>query len=499
MLRVDRAAIEALPVGERAEAGRLLAEYEGLLRANPLLGYVPHRKQVEFHGSKEPARCFFGGNRSGKTTAGVVDDLIQAVDRDVVPEHLARFKVWEPPFYCRIVTPDFTSTMEQVVFPKIREWCPRDQLVGGGFDKGYDKQLRMLRFKNGSAFFFMTFEQDLDKFGGAALHRVHHDEEPPAAIRRECLMRLIDFAGDEVLTMTPLEGLTWTFDEFYEPYERGVLKDATVVVVDMDDNPHLDERTKKRVLAGLSHEEREARKSGRFVHFAGLVYGEFSRAVHVVPVGSVPRGATVVGAIDPGTRHMAAVVWAYLGLDDDLVVFDEVALQGATVAEVAKQIKLVEAKHRIRVPYYVIDPAARNVAHQTGRSDQMEYLDNGVVTILGQNAVTAGINRVKERLQSEPPRLHVMAHCQNLIDEFRRYRWTRASRSEHEAKEQPVKRDDHLLDALRYLVMSRPHRPTDEPPELGLDPMQRAMRDEISGRRFRQKKIPKTEFGGIFA
>lgn len=334
MLKIDRAALEALPPAEREEARVLLERYEGALRQNPLLGYVPHGKQVEFHASREPARCFFGGNRSGKTTAGIVDDILQAVDRDAVPDALQEFKRWEPPFFCRIVCPDFVSTMQPVIFAKLREWVPRGQLVGGSFEKAYDKQLRQLNFKNGSRFDFMTFEQDLDKFGGAALHRVHYDEEPPQAIRQECLMRLIDYGGDELLTMTPLEGLTWTFDEFYDPYEKGTLEDASVVVVDMDDNPHLDERTKRRVLKGLSTEQRAARKSGRFVHFAGLVYHEFNRELHVVPSAPLPPGVRVFGAIDPGIRHMAAVVWAYLGVDDDLVVFAELACQGQTVREV---------------------------------------------------------------------------------------------------------------------------------------------------------------------
>ncbi len=499
-LRIDHAALEALQGPEREVARRLLDEYEAALRANPLLGYEPHGKQVVFHAGREPAKCFLGGNRSGKTTAGILDDLIQAVDREVVPPLLLPFKCWEPPFFCRIVSPDFTSTMEGVIFQKLREWVPRSQLVGDSWAKAYDKQRRRLVFKNGSWFDFMTFEQDLDKFGGAALHRVHYDEEPPRDIRQESLMRLIDYAGDELFTMTPLHGMSWMFDEFYDPWERGVLRDASVVVVDMDDNPHLDEKTKLRVLAGLTEEERGARKSGRFVHFAGLVYGEFRRNVHVVPSGPVPERATVIAAIDPGIRHMAAVLWGFLDDRDDLVIFDECCPQGATIRDVCTAIKRVETKHKLKPGLlYVIDPAARNVSHQTGRSDQMEYLDNGVVTILGQHAVPAGINRVKERLQGDPPRLHIQAHCATLIDEFRRYRWTTPSRSENDPKEAVVKKDDHALDALRYLVMSRPHGPDplrDDPAD---DPMTRAMKAEISGRSRKRNRIPSTPYGGIFA
>lgn len=499
MLKIDRRAIDRLPVDRQDEARALLLSLEEGLKNNPLQGYEPHAKQVEFHQSHEQLKAFLGGNRSGKTTAGILDDLIQAVDADCLPEALRSYKKWQPPFYCRIIVPDFTSTLEGVIFQKLREWAPKEQLLGGAFDKAYDKTRRKLHLKNGSWFDFLTFEQDLDKFGGAALHRVHYDEEPPSAIRRESTMRLIDYGGDELFTMTPLHGMSWMFDEIWEPWTKGKLSEATVVLVDMDDNPHLDEKTKLRALAGLTREEREARKSGRFVHFAGMIYDEFSRNFHVIPEQPIPEKTRIYVGIDPGMRHMAAVLWCYLTPEDTLVVFDELALQGHTVAQVAEAIKLINLKHgRDGVPitpdWYVIDPSARNIVHQTGRSDQMEFTDHGIVTILGQNSVTAGINRVKERLQAN--RLLVMANCQVLIDQFRKYRWATPTRTEDDSKEKPVKTDDHLLDALRYVVQSRPYSPQEEEEAESLSPFERAIKRDMHETK---TAIPKTPMGAIFA
>jgi phage terminase large subunit-like protein len=509
MLRINREAIKDLPADQRDQALAILTEYESALKANPLLGYQPHPKQVKFHTSREPLKAFLGGNRSGKTTAGILDDLIQCVDRSVLPEHLERYKRWEPPFYCRIIVPDFTSTLEGVIFQKLREWAPKSQLVGDRFDKAYEKSTRKLSFKNGSSIDFLTFEQDLDKFGGAAKHRIHYDEEPPKDIRRESMMRLIDYGGDELFTMTPLHGMSWMYDEIWEPWTKGTLAEATLVLVDMDDNPYLDARTKKRALAGLTNEEREARKSGKFVHFAGMIYDEFSRNFHVIPeisteTGIPPIARTYVG-IDPGMRHMAAILWAYLTPEDTMVVFDELALQGHNVAQVCEAIKLVNQKWGQRTEkgaivslnpeWYVIDPAARNVMHNTGRSDQMEYTKNGIVTILGQNSKTAGISAVKQRLQTR--RLLVTANCQQTIDQFRKYRWKTPTRSEDDPKEEPVKKDDHLLDALRYVVMSMPQAPQQAESEEVLTPLERAMREDIRG--VKRKSIAKTQFGGIYA
>lgn len=500
-LGVDIAALQGLPPREREIAEKELLALERAYQRNPLLAYAPHPKQIEFHAPPHPPlRALFGGNRSGKTHSVVVDSVIQAVDRDFVPGHLAAYRRWEPPFYCRFVTPDLTNTLEGVVLQKLREWCPVDQLKGGSFDRAWDKVLRMLRFKNGSWFQFFSNDQDRDKFGGAALHRVVYDEEPRADIRQECLMRLIDYGGEELFALTPLSGMSWLYDDVYEPWERGELQDGRVVVVDMDDNPHLDEIAKTRVLQGLSLEERQARKSGRFVHFAGLVYPQFSRARHVIPTPQtlqIPPGAEVFAGIDPGVRHMAAVLFAYLDEDDHLVVFDEVALQGHTVAQVCKEIHARNVRWKVQPRWYVIDPAAKNKSHQTGRSDQQEFADHGIYTIPGQNSVSAGINRVKERIDAD--RLHVMAHCSELRGEFKRYRWvSNSSRTEDDARERPVKRDDHLLDALRYIVMQRPLAPEALIPKQTMTMKDRLLRASLERLRF--PRTPEHDSGpGIFA
>ena len=501
-LKVDRAALEALSPDERQLVTAQLAAYEQLIVQNPLLAFRPHPKQAGFMASREPLKAFLGGNRSGKTTCGIVDDLVQLCDRGALPEHLQQFKKWEPPFFLRILAPDFVSTMEGVIFQKLREWAPKGQLEGGGFDKAYDKQRRMLWFSNGSWIQFLTFEQDLDKLGGAALHRVHYDEEPPAAHRRECLMRLIDYCGDELFTMTPLQGMSWMFDDIYEPFMKGKLRDATVMLVDMDDNPHLNQQTKERVLAGLSYEERVARKTGRFVHFAGMIYSDFSPSTHVIPEldseyftkGPGKHSEVYVG-IDPGQRHLAAVVWVEARPDGTLVVFDEVGLQGATVKDVCAEIQRHNSYWGIQPRMNIIDPASRNVSHQTGRSDQMEYAEHGVMTVPGQNAVAPGIANVRGRLQEEA--LLVCANCDGLIDEIKKYRWKSSRKSEDDPKEAPVKTNDHRLDALRYVCMARPMRPSvpDVPQNESLQ--QRLIREDLQ--RSHTRVQPHPNGPGVYA
>lgn len=410
-----------------------------------------------------------------------------------MPEHLRPFKKFQPPFLCRIMAESF-PVLETTMIEKLQQLLPVDQLLGKSWKSAYERDLRVLHFANGSKFFFMTYEQEVRKMGGASIDRVHFDEEPPLAVFNECRLRVMARSGDLVFTMTPVFGLTWTFDALWKNRGDQIAKDVfrgkdiEVVTVDMDDNPALSPKDIEIALQGMSEEERAARKEGRFVALHGLIYGDFKRETHVVPERPIPENVNVVVGIDPGMRHAAAVAWVYLTPDDTMVAFHEGYFHDMTAKQVCEEIHKTNAALGIHPLYYVIDPAARNKEHQTGRSTQMEYADNGIVTIAGQNSVTAGINRVRERFQTD--RLFVQANCTHLIDELQKYRWKQPPRSGEETREAPVKKDDHLMDALRYAVMSRPYLP-ETSVERNETQLQRLMREDLE----RHSGNPDPNFG----
>jgi hypothetical protein len=99
-----------------------------------------------------------------------------------------------------------------------------------------------------------------------------------------------------------------------------------------------------------------SRKGGR------LKLGLSRSARRVVPIEVVvcEAGVEVFCGIDPGYRHMCAVLWAYLDHEDTMVVFDELAVAKTVISEVCKEIKLRNERRGARPNWYVIDPAARN-------------------------------------------------------------------------------------------------------------------------------------------
>jgi phage terminase large subunit-like protein len=470
-VKVAKDKIDLLPAHKRDRAIKAIKDLEDSLKANPLLRYNNpafgpiHLKQMAFHGFTTRRKAFIGGNQSGKTTSGIIDDIVQGIDADMVPEHLKQFKRFRPPFRCRIAAQG-REEIEDFVFEKLQEWIPPNQLIGDNWKSAYDKQHHILHLKNGTYYQFKTYQQEAQQWGGSTLDRVHMDEEPGRIHLQEARLRVMRREGDLLFTMTPVEGLTHMFDEFEAAMELaekegGVIEDdgLGLCIVHMDDNPWLSEEAKKEALRGLTKEERLAREQGKFVALSGLIYPDFDRERHVIPaLHELPENVNVIVSIDPGIRHACAVGWYYLTPDDKMVMFQEGYFKDMTIQQVCEEIHRTNAHYNCEPIYYVIDPAARNRNSQTGRSDQSEFADHGIVTIPGQNSVTAGINRVKERFQND--RFYVTEECTNFLKEIRTYRWRKPPRhGEDEGKPVPVKAHDHLMDATRLAVMSRPYLP----------------------------------------
>lgn len=486
MKRISKEQIEALPPDKQQAVLKKLEMIREHKRISPIFYFnhptmsarPVHEKQMAWINTKIRTKAIFGGNQSGKTTAAIADCIIQAQDEDSLPTHLKPAKKWQPPFKCRIFTPDLSDTM-YTVQQKVKDLVTQSQLIGDSWDSAYNKVERILRFKNGSFFQFMSYDQDLQKLGSATLHRIYYDEEPPYKVFEECQPRLMRYGGDQVFAMTPLQGMTWMYKDIWQAsggddtdfskwkFVNDKEKKCSVII-DMDDNPYLTDEAKEDTLKGYSQESLRARKEGRFVHFAGLIYTEFREHDHVIPqrvekpfaapsLRRADRQANIIVGIDPGLRF-TAVLWAAVDEDQNMTVFNELFVSDWTIQEICKQIHMENQYHLVKPMYYIIDPHARDRSKQTGRSDQSEFTKNGIYTILGQNNVQTGIDAVKQRLKDG--KLVIQSNCENLIREFKIYRYKEQSkRIEQEISAEPIKKDDHCLDSLRYIVMSRPYAP----------------------------------------
>lgn len=420
-----------------------------------IYNYVPHDKQIEFHSSTKTGRLFLGGNRSGKTVGGGTELVYYASGM-----HPYKRLKWEPPLRLRAVAVDFEHGIDKIVKPELKRWIPPSYLINGSWEDSYNAQLKTLTFSNGSTIEFMSFEQELDKFAGTSRHGIWLDEEPPKDIWTECKLRLLDTNGDWWMTMTPVQGMTWTYFEIYDKPDESI----DIIEVDMDDNPYLDPVGKLTVLAGLSEQEQAARQHGQFVPSGGFIYPEFRPFVHVVDSFVPPKDWLWLCSLDAGFTNPTAWLWMAVDREGRIVVFDEHYKSNEIVAWHAQKVHEKNGFYSHYPDYYVGDPSIRNIDQITGTSVLIEYLDCGIPIILGTNDVRAGIDRIKKKLIGikGKPLLYITSNCTNLLWEIKKYRWgvwkERGAEYEKNKKEEPMKKDDHACDSLRYGVASRPER-----------------------------------------
>jgi len=426
--------------------------------------YTPMVMQKKFHECTTQGRLFSGGNRAGKTVAGVVESV-----KWLTGTHEVFSEQFRPPVRGRVCGVDFDRGIDLVLIPEFKKWVPTEFLIEGKWERSYHKATRLLTLTNGSTCEFMSYDQDVDKFAGTSRHFVHFDEEPPKAIFTECLARLIDTNGHWWMTMTPLIEFSWTADDLYEPIKDGRIPFITLFEASTRDNVHIQSDAIDKLTFIMDEDERDARTSGSGYAESTLIFSELKNNI-VPPVGIEDlQGWKIFTTLDHGLRNPTCILFMAVGPDDDILVFDEYYEKERLVRENAeaynrklKELKITE------VDYMVGDPSTQNRDPITGTSIRQEYGEHGVWYMLGNNDVRAGLLRVKSAF--EDGRLKITSNCVNTIREARTYKWKKPISSKVQARnnllEEPVKRNDHAMDALRYGVMSLPKTEKEEAKDL---------------------------------
>lgn len=219
------------------------------------------------------------------------------------------------------------------------------------------------------------------------------------------------------------------------------------------DNPFIDETeveaAKKQLPEVIYRQEYEA----SFEHYAGLCYPMFAIERHVInPIELEPYWRTF-RSIDYGYINPFACLWFAVSHDGITYVIDEHYEAGKGLGSHAEALK----RRKWVADYTYIDPSAN--AHSREKngipySVVMELNDLGILCIpASKSDRNVGISRVGELFNAD--KIKIFKNCVNLIRELQDYRWKDATDLSVNAPEEPVKRNDHACDALRYFIMTR--------------------------------------------
>ena len=400
---------------------------------------------------------FLAGNRCGKTFTGAVETSYHLTGR--YPDWWDGYR-FDHPIDAWAASNTTQSTRDALQYTYMGDInLPEPNAVGGRLAYGCgtipkDAILEYSRARGGandaidivkvkhisggvSTLGFKTYEQGRAKFQGTAKHWIHLDEEPPQDIYNECAMRLAGshINGRLILTMTPLLGMTEVCLKFLQD-ETGAFY---YTQMGWQDAEHLDEQEKAQLLAGMLPHEVEAREKGIPAIGAGKVYLTKEEDFVVDPF-KIPDSWRFCFGLDFGWKNTAAVFVAY-DIDSDVVYVYDTYKQGEK--EIFYHSSVLKRKGANWMPG-VCDPAGQSSSQKDGENLIDMYTLDGLNLTKADNSVDSGIMEVYQRLASG--RLKVFSSCADILGEYRVYG--------RDDKGKIIKKNDHLLDALRYAVVS---------------------------------------------
>jgi len=201
-------------------------------------------------------------------------------------------------------------------------------------------------------------------------------------------------------------------------------------------------------LTGLRYERY---RLGRWVRAEGVVYEEWDARLHHIYRFEIPADWRRFRVVDFGYTNPFCCQWWAVDGDGRMYLYREIYMTRRTVAEHAEQILALSEGERIEST--ICDHDAE---------DRATLEAHGIRTRAARKAVLPGIQAVKERLKpagdgrprlfilrdslvEEDPRLVEAKLPTCTVQEIDSYVWSNKT-----AREQPVKKEDHGMDCVRY-------------------------------------------------
>jgi hypothetical protein len=451
----------------KREILKLQEEKENEYKRRRLWYWVPSPKQLTFfENSGKKRRAGFCGNRFGKSTLGVVEDVCWLIG------YRPFFPVGHPLRTLGIPAHGVKGLVVAEDWDKVKEIFTNDDSIErqGKFldflpadfikkqhrnEKGIIDQITVISEVNGtkreSIVYFDTvksFKNAPASFESSDWDFVHIDEPVMKELWVAVSRGLIDRGGYSWWLFTPLKEV-WMYNETIENAKEQPQFywwfEAT-----MDDNPTLSDEDKKLYLDQLPEDERAARRAGKPLAYGRLVFHQFSPVEHEVdcvaswPTPSRPpeKDHMVVYALDthPHTPH--AALFAAVNKFGDIDFYDEIYEKGT----IAKLAELVQAKLQgVRVGYGLCEPAAWNEDQGSGKSYADMFAEAGLDLIPASKRKEDAILQTQLLLGQRKRTVRIHKRCKRL-------RWEMFNHY-FDKDNHPEDKNDHLIECLRRLVI----------------------------------------------
>lgn len=388
-----------------------------------IIDYKPHIKQKEVHNDPSRFKVLNWGRRTGKSTLAIHETFKRAI--------MNQGRYW-------IISPTYKQS-KNIYWRSLINQLPLEDM------KRNETEL-ILTLPNNSLIELKGADQP-DSLRGAGIEGVILDEYAfmkPDVWEEIIRPMLLDSKGWAIFISTP-NG----FNHFWELSEEAKKKPnweyfhATTY-----DNPYIDKEELDQEREHSDPDTFAQEYLGEFKKVKGLVYPKFNRDVHVVKSSDIPTEGTRYVGVDFGFTNPTAMLFAIVDYDNNWYIYDEVYQSGLTTEQgVNLYNQKVASQH---ITGNVGDSAA---AQEIANWKAMGVYINPIEK--KSDSIQAGIQLIQDRLVVQPnnkPRLFIAENCKNTIWEFETYRYEE-QKEDRNAPEQPIKENDHTMDALRYLML----------------------------------------------
>jgi len=254
---------------------------------------------------------------------------------------------------------------------------------------------------------------------------------------------LTDTRGEALFISTP-KG----FNHFYDLYNlESKDSDYKSFHFTTYDNPYIPKDEIEKAKKELTEDRFAQEHLADFRKTEGLVYKEFDRERHLFDF-EPSNVVEYIAGIDFGFTNPCAVVHIKRDYDNNFWIVDEWYQTGRTEEQIADYVRSCQFNAVYPDPE---NPSAISVLNTKGI--------NVCEVLKGKDSVQSGINRVRDLLKRNKLKIH--KNCVNTIWELETYSYPpkKDLRNEYE---NPIKENDHLLDAIRMAVTNnQPEDPRD--------------------------------------
>jgi PBSX family phage terminase large subunit len=432
------------------------------------LTYMPQDYQEQMHMVRADGAddtdiiAVFGGYGSGKSKATLEEFLIRSLEN---PRGSGLFAAQ--------TLGQLKKTTLKTFFEEV---CPPPLI------ENYNKTDGIIKLVNGFTIFVVATDEE-QKIRSLNIGLAHIEEISgiKKSIYTQVQSRMRDpFTANKAIIVCSNPANTWIKDVFVDnearknpahPQHAQYNRFMQTFIWKTELNKYLPKNFIEMNTIGKPEWYRKKYFEGSFEYNSGMVYPEASSTFidpyPVVPEKTdeygIPKDWERIFGMDYGLRNPTAVPFGAINpKDGEVVIYKDYYVAEKTLPYHAKTLKAEFDKIPTGlIRFMVADPAIKNRMNDVigGKNIQSHFMEYGIYWQLGNNNLEYGLAKINSYIEAK--KIKIYKTCVNLIKEMLQYTYPEVDidNAEENLDEKPEKKNDHLMDAMRYMIARLPDDP----------------------------------------